>query len=271
MNSDVLLENAITIARGAGEIVLDCYRKRVECRPKGDFDLVTEADYLAEAFILERLRESVPDHAILTEESGDNAKGHTYRYRWYVDPLDGTKNFAHGHACFCTMLALEHDGELELAVVFDPVRNEMFTAQRGQGAWCNGASISVSTVEHPAGALLTSGFPSSKRHRTSNPQVFLDMAMGCQALRRTGCSGLDFAYVAAGRFDALWDWGLEPWDVAPGMLLVREAGGQCTAWSGQPYQIGYPDLLAANPVLHQALLPVLQRKVTPGEAPRRRT
>jgi myo-inositol-1(or 4)-monophosphatase len=269
MNSDILLEHAITIARGAGEIVLDCYRKRVECRLKGDFDVVTEADYIAESFILERLREFAPDHAILTEESGDNAKGHPYR--WYVDPLDGTKNFAHGHACFCTMLALEHDGELELAVVFDPVRNEMFTAQRGRGAWCNGTPMAVSTVAHPAAALLTSGFPSSKRHRSSNTQVFLDMAMGCQGLRRTGCSGLDFAYVAAGRFDAVWDSGLEPWDVAPGMLLVREAGGQCTDWRGEPYRIGYPDLFAANPVLHRALLPVLQRNATPGGVPRRQT
>ena len=257
MKDNLLLETAAGIARGAGQIVLDCFHKGVHCRSKGDFDVVTEADELAESFILSRLREVAPEHAVLSEESGDNAKGHAYR--WYIDPLDGTKNFAHGHACFCTMLALEHDGELALAVVFDPVRDELFTAQRGGGAWCNGVPVAVSPIERPAGALITSGYPSSKRHRNSNAELFLDMTMNCQALRRTGCSGLDFAYVAAGRFDAVWDWGLEPWDIAPGLLLVREAGAQCTTWNGEPYRIGSPDVLAANPALHQPLLSLLQR------------
>jgi len=247
---------AVQIAQEAGGILLDCYRRGVACRAKGSFDVVTEADHLAEALILRMLDEAVPDHAVLTEEAGSARDGHACR--WYIDPMDGTKNFSHGHPFFCTMLAMERDGELELAVVHDPIRHETFRAERGGGVFCNDQPVHVSGVRTPAGALVTSGYPSSKRHQGAPAQVFLDITMRCQALRRTGCSGLDFAYVACGRFDAVWDWGLEPWDIAPGLLLVREGGGVCTDWQGDPYCIGGEGVVAANPELHASLLPLLR-------------
>jgi len=182
--------------------------------------------------------------------------GSAPRY-WILDPLDGTKNFCHGHPYFCTSLALVESGLPVLAATLDPVRNELFTAVRGQGATLNGKRIEVSSVSELRQAMVVSGFPSGKRHQTLDPGPFLRMARTCRALRRTGSTALDLAYVAAGRFDAVWDWGLEDWDVAAGWLLIEEAGGWAGGWDRGPYVLGRKDLLMSNQQLPREVASLL--------------
>lgn len=252
------LETALSIANEAGACVLDFFRRGMAVSAKGEFDIVTEADRQSAAVISARLHAAFPDDAIVCEESGET-EGSSGRC-WYVDPLDGTKNFAHGFAHFCTMLALEQDGALKVAVVHDAARGETFTAERGRGAWCNGVPIRVSQPAALGTALVVSGFPSSKRHAEMDPAPFFRVARAVQGLRRTGCTGLDLAYTARGRFDALWEWGLESWDIAAGILLLEEAGGICSDWSGAPYRIGTRGLVAGSPPVHAQLLECISGK-----------
>jgi myo-inositol-1(or 4)-monophosphatase len=249
-----MLETSVAIAREAGEVLMRYFRNGVRTVDKGAFDVVTEADLQAERQILKRIEEAFPDHAIVSEERGASGESD---WCWYVDPLDGTKNFAHGHPAFCTMLALYRSGAPQLAVTHDPVRGEMFTAVAGEGAFCNGERIGVSGVRELGQALLTTGFPSSKRHRDATPSAFFEVLMMSQAMRRTGCSGLDLAYVAAGRFDGLWEQSLRPWDVAGGVLMVHEAGGACVTWEGERFRLGDETLIASNPHLTAALTGIL--------------
>lgn len=246
-----MLGQIIEIAQEAGEIVLEGFARRVPAWEKGDFDVVTETDHASGKLICERLRKAFPDVGIVSEEAAP--EGCAERY-WLVDPLDGTKNFAHGHPFFCVTLALVEAGRPVLGVTHDPVRRETFAAEQGGGAALNGEPIGVSKIELLKQAMLTSGFPSSRRHQDLDAGVFLEILMSAQALRRSGCSGLDLAYVACGRFDGVFDWGLAPWDVAAGLLLVKEAGGLSSNWMGEAYRFEEPGILCANPLLHGLLV-----------------
>ena len=175
-------------------------------------------------------------------------------YRWYVDPLDGTTNFAHGFPMFNVTLALERAGELIAGCVYDPVRDEMFSAERGAGAYLNGARISVSKVAQLKESLVATGFPSRKRHLNVNVHFYYQMAMCTHGVRRAGSAALDLAYVACGRLDAFWEFSLNPWDIAAGLLLSAEAGGTVSDMRGGPARLDGPDVLADNGRIHGEVL-----------------
>src|SRR5215467_4304835 len=238
------LETAVEIAREAGALLAGYFERRVAFELKGDFDLVTEADRASERLVVERLRSHFPSHSIVAEEGG----GHqgSSAYRWYVDPLDGTTNFAHGYPIYNVTLGLEQDGEMLVGVVFDPTRQEMFSAERGAGAYLNNRRIRVSTAKRLEDSLVSTGFPSRKRHLNVNIHFYHQMAMATHGVRRTGSAAIDLAYVACGRLDAFWEFGLKPWDMAAGTLLVTEAGGRSTDMKGEPHKLTSPHLLTDN-------------------------
>jgi myo-inositol-1(or 4)-monophosphatase len=228
------------------------FERRVAFELKGDYDLVTEADRASEKLIVERLRGAFPSHSIVAEEGG----GHegTSGYRWYVDPLDGTTNFAHGFPVFNVTLALEHEGELLCGVIFDPTRQEVFQAEKGAGALLNGERIRVSQASRIQEALVATGFPSRKRHQNVNVHFYYQLAMASHGVRRAGSAAIDLAYVACGRLDAFWEFALNPWDVAAGILLVNEAGGMCSDMHGAPADVRGPHLLADNTHVHPEMV-----------------
>jgi myo-inositol-1(or 4)-monophosphatase len=246
------LETGMEIARDAGALLRTYFERRVSFELKGESDLVTEADRASEKLIVERLRSHFPTHAIVAEEGGNHAGNSGYR--WYVDPLDGTTNFAHSYPVFNVTLGLERDGEMIAGVIYDPVRDEMFSAERGAGAYLNYRPIRVSQTRHLAAALLVTGFPSVKRHDNINIHFYYQLAMASHGVRRSGSAALDLAYVAAGRFDAFWEFGLKPWDMAAGILIVTEAGGQCTDMQGAPGPFKAPTLVADNGFIHDELV-----------------
>ena len=247
------LETAVEIAREAGALLANYFERRVAFELKGDFDLVTEADRASEKLIVERLRSHFPTHGIMAEEGGGHES--PSGYRWFVDPLDGTTNFAHSFPMFNVTLGLEREGEMLAGVIFDPVRQEMFTAERGSGAWLNNRRIRVSGVRRLEDSLASTGFPSRKRHQNVNIHFYHQMAMASHGVRRTGSAALDLAYVACGRLDAFWEFGLKPWDMAAGVLLVREAGGSVSDMRGAPHGVtSSEDLLADNGALHEQVL-----------------
>ena len=223
---------------------------------KGDFDLVTEADRSSERLIIDRLRTAFPSHDIIAEEGGGHLSGS--EFRWYVDPLDGTTNFAHGFPVYNVTLGLEHSGELVAGVVFDPTRNEMFKAERGGGAWLNGSRIQVSRAQMVEDSLVATGFPSRRRHLNVNVHFYYQLAMLSHGVRRAGSAAIDLAYVACGRLDAFWEFGLKPWDQAAGLLLVEEAGGTISDMRGAPASLDSPNLLVDNGLLHQEMLTIFE-------------
>ena len=226
---------------------------------KGDIDLVTESDIAAEQLIIDRIRSHYPRHGILAEESGEAVliEG-SGGWKWIVDPLDGTTNYAHGYPCFCVSIGVEHLGMLELGVVYDPMRNEMFAAERGQGATLNDRRIRVSEVEQLNSAMLCTGFPYNVRERADFARDFTNFTMRSQAVRRDGSAAIDLAYVACGRFDGFWEDGLNPWDIAAGVLLIQEAGGLVTNYEDQPLNIYTKKVVASNGLVHSAMLSVLR-------------
>lgn len=246
------LETAQEIAREAGGLINEFLARHIGFERKGEFDLVTEADRSSERLIVERLLEHFPSHAIVAEEGGgqETASG----YRWYVDPLDGTTNFAHGFPMFNVTLALEQNGELIAGVIFDPVHDEMFAAERGGGAFMNGRRIHVSKTPQIESSLVATGFPSRKRHQNVNVHFYYQLAMLSHGVRRAGAAALDLAYVACGRLDAFWEFGLNPWDMAAGVLLIGEAGGECSDMHGGAMSVRGPHLLADNGVVHEEML-----------------
>jgi myo-inositol-1(or 4)-monophosphatase len=246
------LDTAVEIAREAGALVADYFARHIPFETKGEYDLVTEADRASERLIVERLSRHFPSHAIVAEEGGghENASG----YRWYVDPLDGTTNFAHGFPCFNVTLALEAEGELVAGVIFDPIRNELFTAERGAGAYLNQERIHVSQIGQLGNALVATGFPSRKRHLSVNIHFYHQLGMLTHGVRRCGSAAIDLAYVACGRLDAFWEFGLNPWDMAAGRLLVAEAGGKYSGMHGESHQLRGPDLLVDNGLIHAEIL-----------------
>jgi myo-inositol-1(or 4)-monophosphatase len=240
------------IAREAGALLMGYFHRRVKVEYKGDVDLVTEADRASEALITKRIRERWPGHNIMGEEGTRSEQGS--EYRWYVDPLDGTTNFAHGFPVFCVSLALEYRDERVGAVILDPTREEMFTAEKGGGAFLNGQRIHVSSVANLAECLLATGFPSHKRHKNPNIFFYHQITLKTHGVRRAGSAALDLCDVACGRFEGFWEFNLNPWDTAAGVLIVQEAGGQVTRFDGQPFRIDSRETLASNGRVHEALL-----------------
>jgi myo-inositol-1(or 4)-monophosphatase len=254
-----LLDFAIQTAREAGRLLAERFGRKIEISNKSEIDLVTESDLASERLIIDRIKTYYPRHSILAEESGatearDDAQTD---WRWIIDPLDGTTNYAHGYPCFCVSIGLAHQGRLELGVVYDPIRDEMFAAERGQGASLNGRRIRVSTTMNLSAGLLCTGFPYDVRQRNEFARHFANFIMTAQGVRRDGAAALDLAYVAAGRFDGFWEEGLKPWDVAAGALIVEEAGGQITHYDGTAFDIYTAPILASNGLIHEQMMRVL--------------
>jgi myo-inositol-1(or 4)-monophosphatase len=253
-----LLNFAIDVARDAGGLLMQ--RLGVaKVTNKGDIDLVTEADLASENLIIERIRSYYPQHGILAEESGEAALvgGKRSAWKWIIDPLDGTTNYAHGYPCFAVSIALEHNGVIEVGVVYDPVRDEMFAAERGSGATLNDRKIRVSSVDDLSQAMLCTGFPYDVRERPDFARDFANFTMTAQAVRRDGSAAIDLAYVACGRFDGFWEDGLSPWDIAAGLLLIEEARGLVTNFNKEPLSIYTKKVLATNGLIHDAMMKVL--------------
>lgn len=248
------LETAIDIAREAGKILREEMERPPTIAYKGDFDLVTQADRRSEQLIVTRLRESFPQHAVAAEEGTGTDTGSDYR--WHVDPLDGTTNFAHGYPCFCVSMALAFKGELLVGVIYNPIYQELFAAARGEGATFNGKKIHCSKVDALKNSLLCTGFPNHKRLANPNIHYYWDFTLRSHGVRRDGSAALDLAYVAMGRFDSFWEFGLSPWDTAAGVVLVEEAGGKITDLQGQPYVLGGPTILASNGLIHAEMVRV---------------
>src|ERR671927_112999 len=214
------------MAREAGNLLVQRLGS-AKVTTKGDINLVTEADIAAENLIIERIRSYYPQHGILAEESGEAELmgGKKSEWKWIIDPLDGTTNYAHGYPCFCVSIGLEHKGELTLGAVYDPILDELFAAERGGGATLNGRRIRVSEVEDLNRALLCTGFPYDVRERNDFARHFVNFIMRAQGVRRDGAAALDMVYVACGRFDGFYEDGLQPWDAAAAIVIIEEAGG----------------------------------------------
>jgi len=256
-----LLNFAVQTARDAGRILADRLGRALQVSNKGDIDLVTEADLAAESLIIDRIKSHYPRHSILAEESG-TAGGVEFvagksEWKWIIDPLDGTTNYAHGYPCFCVSIALEREGKIEVGVIYDPMRDEVFAAERGSGATLNERAIRVSIVDDLNAAMLCTGFPYNVRERQDFTRQFANFTMAAQAVRRDGSAALDLAYLACGRFDGFWEEGLRPWDIAAGVLLVEEAGGRVSDYGGRPLDLYNPTTLASNGLVHDAMISVL--------------
>lgn len=258
------LESAIEIAHEAGSLLRSFFERHVAFELKGDFDLVTEADRASEKLVVGRLTEFFPDHAILAEEGGGHENAS--EYRWYVDPLDGTTNFAHGYPVYNVTLALEKAGELIAGVIFDPNRDELFTCEKGGGAFLNGRRIRVSRTAKLDESLVSTGFPSRRRHLSVNIHFYHQLAMATHGVRRGGAAALDLAYVACGRLEGFWEFGLSPWDMAAGKLLVGEAGGTCTEMDGERHGLRSPHILADNALIHDDVIQLF-REIFRGKYP----
>lgn len=253
-------------ARAAGRIHLKWLSRTNITRKSNAIDLVTEADHEAEAAVIETIMRAFPTHAVLAEESG--ASEHHSEHRWIVDPLDGTTNFAHGYPAFCVSIAYERHGQMQFGVVFDALRKEMFTARRGKGATLNGKPIRVSRQSSLGTSLLATGFPYDRRERRRFYLCFWEEFMTrVHGVRRAGAAALDLANVACGRLDGFWEFGLKPWDVAAGSLLVHEAGGLVTNMDGSPLDLAGARILASNGRIHDEMMQVL--RATGPEAERR--
>jgi myo-inositol-1(or 4)-monophosphatase len=260
------------IAREAGALLIHYFHQHLKIEYKGDADLVTAADRASEALIRERILARWPGHDVLGEEQGLSDQGSDYR--WYVDPLDGTTNFAHGYPVFCVSMGLEYRGlehrALEYqaseertagqrasriaAVIYDPTRDELFTAEKGRGARLNGEEIHVSKTATLKESLLATGFPSHKRHKNPNIYFYHQITLHSHGVRRAGSAALDLCNVASGRYDGFWEFNLNPWDTAAGVLIVEEAGGKVTRFDGSPFELNSRETVASNGLLHEALL-----------------
>jgi myo-inositol-1(or 4)-monophosphatase len=254
-----LRDAAVAMAREAGAILREGWGKAHRPERKGRIDLVTEYDRRSERLLLERLGERFPDHAVLAEESGAQQGGDGW-VRWLIDPLDGTTNFAHNYPFFAVSIGVEMEGALAAAAVYDPTRDEMFAAARGEGATRNGGAIHVSDTSAVESALLVTGFPYDVReHPERSVPRFQEMLRRAQGVRRDGSAALNQAYVACGRFDGFWEASLSPWDMAAGVLLVREAGGLVTRYDGSEFRLEEKQILASNGRLHREMMEILTR------------
>lgn len=260
-----LLDLAMDIARQAGALQRERFREpRVIHTKSSPIDLVTDVDHACDALILERIHRARPDDEVLTEETGTREGRGTNGVRWIVDPLDGTTNYAHGFPHFAVSIGIELHGEGTAGVVYDPMRDEMFSALRGHGAFLNGERIRVSETADLSRSMLATGFAYDVHTaRANNIEPFVGFLMRVQAIRRAGSAALDLAYVAAGRFDGFWELHLAAWDVAAGLVLLAEAGGRATNFTGGP--ASSRNLVASNGLVHDAMIAVLAES-DPGVA-----
>lgn len=250
------LQEAVAAARIAGTYQKSRFASTHDIEMKGDKNLVTEVDKESERLIVERLLSRFPDHDIIAEENDylqSNAP-----YRWIIDPVDGTTNYAHGYPWFCSSIALELDGELVAGVIYNPVYDELFTAAKNGGAYLNGQRLSVSTHTPLSHSLLGTGFPyDCATDSANNFANFIAFQKSARGIRRAGAAALDLAYVAAGRLDGFWELKLKAWDVAAGVLLVREAGGTVTTFGGSPYDVFNDKIVASNGLIHAEMVEML--------------
>jgi myo-inositol-1(or 4)-monophosphatase len=270
---------ASEIAREAGAKLREFFAQGVETEYKGDVDVVTVADRTVEKLIRARLTETFPEHGVYGEEGTRERLDR--EFRWYVDPLDGTTNFAHSFPQFCVSLGLEQrpaglardqDGTLVAGVIYDPLRDELFATEKGGGATLNGKPLRVSVIQELAEALLATGFPSRKRHASPNIHFYQEFTLRSHGVRRAGSAALDLAYVAAGRLEGFWEFNLNPWDTAAGILLVEEAGGKVTDFSGEHYRIDSREIWASNAHIHGEVIRLFEdmfagRDLTPIPTP----
>jgi myo-inositol-1(or 4)-monophosphatase len=243
------LDVAVDAAREAGAMLRAAFDRPKTIVYKGEVDIVTESDRRAEAIILGKLRQKFPDHDIIAEEGSGSTSG--ARFCWHVDPLDGTTNFAHGYPCFCVSIGLLEDGVPIASAVLDPVRDELFTATQGGGAYLNGKPIRVSAVDSLSRCLVATGFPTHQRKNSANMDYYWEFTLRTHGVRRDGSAALDLCSVASGRFDAFWEFRLNSWDTAAGVLMVREAGGKVTDLEGKPYIPGGISMISSNGHVHE--------------------
>lgn len=249
--ADHYLDVAIETALEAGQILREEYERPPDIVYKGDVDLVTQADKRSERAIVARLSKYFPEHTISAEEGTGHQR--STEFRWHVDPLDGTTNFAHKYPCFAVSIALAQNDSVLAGVVYNPISNELFAAARGEGATLNGKKIAVSQVSTLATSLLCTGFPVHKRRASNNIHYYYDFTLRSHGVRRDGSAALDLASVACGRFDGFWEFGLNAWDTAAGVLLVQEAGGAVSDFDRNPYALGGPIVLATNARIHEEM------------------
>jgi myo-inositol-1(or 4)-monophosphatase len=249
---------ALEAAETSGRILKKGLQGKLEVSYKGDLNLVTNIDTRSEKAIVALISRHYPKHQILAEEGHGQKKPSPFR--WIIDPLDGTTNYAHAFPFFCVSIGLEIKGKVVLGVVYDPLRKELFLAEKGKGAYLNGKPISVSPVERLSQSLLVTGFAYDIRTDPSNNfNHFINLSMNAQAVRRTGSAALDLCYVAAGRLDGFWELKLHPWDTAAGTLILQEAGGKVTTFSGDPYSIYDSEILATNRKIHDEMSHILNK------------
>lgn len=255
-----MLHIAIEAAREAGNFLKMNVGKirSIEYKEGQETNLVTEIDKKSEEIIIHKIKQHFPSHDFLGEESG--AAEIKSEYRWIIDPLDGTVNYTHGLPIYCVSIGLEHNGEIELGVVYDPSLEELFTAEKGKGAWLNNHPIRVSRTNELIKSLVVTGFPYTV-NKNPEPDIthFRNFVVEAQAVRRLGSAALDLSYVAAGRFDGFWEGSLHPWDMAAGVLLVLEAGGAWTDYLGAPSNVYNKQMLATNGLIHKQMMAVLKK------------
>ena len=258
----VLLATAVEAALTAGRLQKRYFRSPIDIQKKGPIDLVTEIDLRVEREFRAMIAERFPEHAVLGEEGAGATEtaASASRYRWIIDPIDGTTNYAHGLAIFCVSIALEVDGRTDLGVIYDPMAEELFTAERGEGARLNGRRIQVSACCEMGDALLCTGFPYSVREKPGHLVAgFAEFMRVSQAVRRLGSAAMDLCHVAAGRFDGFYEESLSAWDVAAGALIVEEAGGCVTGTAGEAFTPHAGHIVASNGHLHAGMLSTLDR------------
>lgn len=258
-NNPGLMKTAITAAREGGRLLREGFGQRPRVYFKGEIDLVTDADLRAEELIVKAIRAQYPDHTIVSEEREPRIG--ISPYKWIIDPLDGTTNYAHGFPWFCVSIALTVDEKSVLGVVYHPMFEQLFRAQKGEGAYLDGEPIRVSTTEKLSHSLLATGFPYNI-HAEPEPVVsyFKDFLVCARGIRRAGAAALDLCYVACGCFDGFWEVNLKPWDTAAGALIVEEAGGRVTDFQSGPFSPDIPEILATNGHIHQQMATLLQRE-----------
>jgi len=253
------LDLAIQLARNAGDVLKHYAGREKHVEFKGRANLVTIADKESEGLIIRGIQKRYPEHAILAEESGVTESLPGAKVRWIIDPLDGTTNFAHQYPFYCVSIAVEDEGVVTCGAVYDPCRDEMFSAARGSGAFMNGVQLRVSDVDKLSHALLLTGFPYDFRERIEVPLgLFRGFLMESQAVRRGGSAALDLCHMAAGRCDGFWELKLQPWDTAAGGVIAEEAGARITDFSGGPFRIYMKEILASNGWIHAEMIDVLK-------------
>lgn len=256
MDIDMIRMVALRAAKEAGAILRQGLEQKPTIEFKGVKNLVTDIDRRSEEAIADLVRRKLPHHSVVCEE-GTRLDGDS-GYRWLVDPLDGTTNYAHGYPCFSVSIGVEKDGELIFGLVYDPNLEELFTAERGAGAFLNGKRLQASAISTLPDALLATGFPNDVAGaQQNNLDYFVRFMRRAQGVRRPGSAALDLCYVAAGRFDGFWELKLYPWDMAAGSLMVMEAGGRVTDLRGGPHVLSNPQIVASNGLLHEEMLRVL--------------